>query len=273
MLVTPSEERYDPFFDMRSVKQCVILVLGILMGACSAVPSFSRIGEESDAPDATIPRPEQDSSVDAEIVDAGIVDAQQEDAAVDASVLPLTVFVTPDSYRGNELGTLPGGAVAGTDTVCTAHGREATGSTVRRWVAWLSLSSVTAASRLGQEPGPWVDLSSGETVFAISPASSGRPRSLLRTPAGVPTGAEFIWTGTSGSGQPRATCDDWRDFQGTATVGYPGSVDGGPPANDSWTEGRSDIVCNVLLPLYCFELRAAAGPADAGGDAASDGGS
>lgn len=242
---------------MRSFAWGWCFAAGAVLGACSSIPEFTR---GADAPDTTLDATTADADA-ADALDAAH-DAEGDDADgpfdaglgdVDAPPPPLTVFITPNHYSGTELGSLGGGVITGSTELCTAAGRQATGSSSRRWVAWLSTSEVSAASRLQEAQGPWVDPASGETVFLSSPTIGGRPLRVIATPTGGLTSSEFIWTGSNGTGQTAGTCDDWTNGASSALVGFPGS-DAGPADGDDWTDGRGDIQCSNPLALYCFEL-------------------
>ena len=159
------------------------------------------------------------------------------------------VFVTSTLQNGAL------GGLAGADAICAA--RAAAASLPGNYVAWLSTTSVNAASRLGTAQGfvrvdgtPFAntvaDIVANKIFNPIRLSESG-----VDVSAGVAPGASTltVFTGTLGDGTVAtgATCADFTDTAGNARRG---EVSGGPV---TWT-ARQNSNCTSSRRLYCFQV-------------------
>lgn len=190
----------------------------------------------SDARDATT---DADGGVDAAL-DAHV------DANVDAG--PKQAFVTPLTFNGRlDAPGVPGaGGFAAGDARCM----EAAQATFpgRTFIAWLSTSGTSAASRLAGY-GPWYV---GNTYLAnVAEVTSGSLKTTLHQgPDGVTTPIPLgVWTGTAATGAyAGVACVDWT----SVASGDTGEIGTGGGGGDTWTEATARG-CDSVYHLYCFE--------------------
>lgn len=173
-----------------------------------------------------------------------IVDEFVSDVDVDLSTPPKRFFVTSTSTNGNM------GGLAGADAICAA--RALAGGLSGTYKAWLSDSSVSAASRLNHSPvayrlvdgtmiaNDWEDLTDGSLDAPPNVDEFGHS-----------TGSVTIWTGTNGEGAAFAphSCADWTSPSSDVigVFGFSGYYD-----TPAWTLGYFDY-CDALNRLYCLE--------------------
>ena len=162
-----------------------------------------------------------------------------------AGVCPKTAFVTSLPFPGGQLGGLPG-ADARCQNFATNAGLPGT------YLAWLSDSSGSPASRFAQSSVPyvrvdgvqiaddWADLTDGSLDAPISLDETARSLNVI------------VWTGTDRNGKLSevpsldASCSDWNSTSSTGLYG------GSDDTNPAWTDkGVSN--CSSALYLYCFE--------------------
>jgi hypothetical protein len=159
------------------------------------------------------------------------------------------VFVTSTLQNGNL------GGLAGADAICAARATAA--SLPGTYVAWLSTSTVNAASRLGSAQGfvrvdgkPFAnavaDIVANEIFNPLRIAENG-----VDVSAGVLPGASnlTVYTGTLGDGTV-ATGNTCSDFASTAGNARRGEIGGGPI---TWT-ARQNSNCTTVRRLYCFQI-------------------
>jgi hypothetical protein len=175
---------------------------------------------------------------------------------------PKMVFVTSDTFVGGSLGGL-----AGADARCT---KLAAGANLPPgpYLAWLSDSTGSPASRFPKDVGPYV-LVDGTIVANnwIELTADGRlfhPLDLTQTGGTPPTvtnacGLDLdtsVWSNTGYDGNifsPDFSCGNWSDPMARNAAW--GLMDGG---ND-WSNGCSlsdvapALACGSAAPLYCFQ--------------------
>ncbi len=225
---------------------------------CSADTFVS--GDGGDPGDAQ----SQTQDGDAVAADAGPGDAVVMDVIVNgdgsdgAVVTHRRVFITSGDYSANL------GGLSGADGICNSV---ATGAGLSgTWAAWLSSSTVNAASRITHAIVPyqlldgtvvaldWTVLTSGTLQNAIDRDEHGAlvPYNSTTTPF---TGV--AWTGTAPDGtwltgcnsSSGCTCLDWT----VGTDASAGSFGLDSMTNSSWTEENYAYVCGQQYSLYCFE--------------------
>jgi hypothetical protein len=161
------------------------------------------------------------------------------------------IFMTSQFHNGKfaDAGTPAASAFTEADTFCTqaalAAGKNGT------WVAWLSVSTTPALSRLPADGGPWYQESpdGGLTLTFTNRANLATvplvPMSLDEF--GVSLGGSTpYWTGTRAGGQLGSNCGDFTGT-GSSVVGRPSEV------RSNWTED-STFSCGSTLRLLCLEL-------------------
>src|SRR6185295_4806701 len=127
-----------------------------------------------------------------------------------------TVFISSAIYNGNL------GGLAGADQKCQQLAAAAGMGINRKFMAWLSTSTVSAASRLYHAPDPYVLVSEGGEVVASNWADltdGTLQRSIQRDELGRRAGPDSgasVWTGTSRTGATYLSfCGEWMLFAGT----------------------------------------------------------
>lgn len=174
---------------------------------------------------------------------------------------PKRVFVTSTTSNGDL------GGLSGADSTCQ-HLADAValGGTYK---AWLSTTTISAASRLTHSTTPyvlingtkiassWAGLTSGTLLAPINVNEKGGPPPTVPSTCGV-NNASIVWTSTNPNGAVGttlgATCAEWTTSGSSngAVVGFADRVDG------SWTagcaaQGAGSLFCATDAALYCFE--------------------
>jgi len=169
------------------------------------------------------------------------------DTHVDGTFAPIDfnlVFVTSTAVAADLLSTFPYDVAC--NDVASAAGLNDTDLNGASFVAWLSDTSVTAATRLGGARG-FVRLDGkpvADTVAALLAGGIMNPI-LIDETGSVVTGAAWTGTAPGGASVSGATCSDWASNAGPGRVGI---VTHGP---DTWTS-FSDGNCALTNRLYCF---------------------
>jgi hypothetical protein len=157
-------------------------------------------------------------------------------------------FATTLTFNGrlDAPGVAGAGGLAAGDARCNEAALAAFPS--RTFVAWLSTSGTSAASRL-TGGGPWY---LGPTLLGgLTELTTGNLKTLLnKAPDGsaipLPSG---VWTGTEANGTANAeTCTDWTSMGSavSAEIGNSGAT------GIFWTYATARS-CDVTYHLYCFE--------------------
>lgn len=258
---------------MRSISIYLALILVGCSGAGSAL-TFGDGGDASDPGDAQA----GDGSVGdggggESVLDGGSdADAQGADGGdgFDGHTLSpyRRVFITSKVYAPDF------GGLAGADKICNvlATGQGLGGT----WAAWLSSTTVSAASRLEHAIVPyqlldgtviatnWTDLTSGSIRHNIDRDETNTFVPLSTTwPA-----YSYAWTATQANGDVMLAslcCNDWTYASPTngstyeGTMGGPDTYDGGS-ADHEWTVaqsggcyGKGSPEATWVAALYCFE--------------------
>lgn len=159
-----------------------------------------------------------------------------------------TVFVTSAVYNGDL------GGLAGADARCQALA-DAAGLT-GTYKAWLSDTTGSPSTRFTHSANPyvrvdgvivadnWTDLTDGGLDASISINESG----------GLP-GWTAAWTNTTTTGtlaDPSAQCADW-STSGVADPSQLGKYGLVTRADFLWTQYPSQMWCNDMNVIYCFE--------------------
>jgi len=195
-----------------------------------------------------------------------VTDALGQTAETTVAIVALAkvVFVTTNTYTGNL------GGLAGADATCQSVADGVPALAGRTFKAWLSSSTVSAASRFTQATVPytrtdgvvvadnWADLVDGTLDAPINRTETGATMIATRK----------AWTGTQTNGginyPGSATnhCDDWTTSNPPANGGsYAGYVDRttclwthGNPQNEAECGGSaSTLPCSNGFSLFCFE--------------------
>lgn len=162
---------------------------------------------------------------------------------------PKRVFVTNNTYLPAAIGGL-----AGADNICQTRANAV--SLGGSWKAWLSSSTVSAASRLTHSNKPYRMLNN---VNIANDWNSLVTNQVLLTPLNrnennVAIAASNTWTGTNANGTIAVGtnfCSDW-----TVTSASPANVVLGLTSNaTSWWTRITNVTqaCNIARRLYCFE--------------------
>ncbi len=167
------------------------------------------------------------------------------------------VFVTSVTGTG-DLSTWAGAGgrtgVAAADAVCQARAAAAGLPDAARFKAWLSTSTVGAASRIASD-GPWVRMDGVKVAGSKADLLDG---TLFTAIAVTETGEHLaryqVWTGTyfDGTGTGTDLCSDWSGAHPGAygRIGQPNS------AGEDWSQSRAfGFVngCDRNARLFCFE--------------------
>jgi hypothetical protein len=155
---------------------------------------------------------------------------------------PNLMFVTSTTATGNL------GGLVGADAMCQA--RATAGGLTGTYRAWLSTSTVSAASRLGTASG-WTRVDGR----AVAGTRNDLLNSIiLYTPSLTELGGSaseaLVRTGTRGDGTfGSGDCNGWTSALSTLStnVGNPGYGHG------AWTTNGGGT-CNIAMPLYCFGI-------------------
>lgn len=190
-----------------------------------------------------------DGSVDADAKLDAELDAEA-DADADASADAGTkqAFETPLVFNGrlDANGIAGAGGLAAGDARCMEAAQAAFPG--RTFVAWLSTSATSAASRLAGG-GPWYV---GNTLLGgLAQLTTGTLKTPLHQgPTGVASPAPLgVWTGTMGDGTfSLSSCTDWT----SVASGVAGEIGTGGGGSDTWTYATQRS-CDSAYHLYCFE--------------------
>lgn len=172
--------------------------------------------------------------------DASVV-AVGDDAAEDGPLAANIVFVTSQAVIPGQLG-----GIAGADAACDQDARMA--GLPGTYVAWLSTSTTSAASRLGTARG-WVRTDGLPFADQVADIVAGRiwypPRKdeLQQEFKGIAVTA----TQPNGTLEGNGSCQDYTDTSGSVRVGNPSS------GTDQWTDELTTS-CGGQLYLYCFGI-------------------
>ena len=158
------------------------------------------------------------------------------------------VFVTSQTYKGGDLGSVAGG-----DTICQARATAAglTGT----FKAWLSDSSTDAIDNVttgATTDGPFYRLDgvkiADNKAALINTATTPLFTAITRDETGA-YNSNSVWTGTSPTGVLTANnCVNWTSSSG----GDHGTSGIEVESNSGWTTW-STVACNGNAALYCFE--------------------
>ena len=155
------------------------------------------------------------------------------------------VFVSSMAFDGNL------GGLAGADADCQSLADVAGLSGTFK--AWLSTSTVNAASRLGTARG-FVRVDDQPFADTVSDITTGKILNpIVIDETGANIGFAKVWTATASDGTviPGFTCLDWSDST-SANQGDLGFTSAGP---FTWTEAFSGIACNNMFQhLFCFDI-------------------
>ena len=208
---------------------------------------------------------------DAAALDAGALDALGEEVNFDADsdVADATtveaeaglaykrVFITSTHFASNF------GSLAAADSACGSAASDA--GLGGSWKAWLSTSSVSAASRLTHASVPYQLVDGTQVALNWNALVSGPPlqNAIYADEQGnfVPYNSNqssgLAWTGTSSDGSivSNATCSDWTVTQDcSASTVYKGAVGRDDQVSSSWTSWSVTACCTTQnFSLYCFE--------------------
>jgi len=175
----------------------------------------------------------------------------QDDVVIAFASLSKRVFVSSTTTTGNM------GGLTGADNICQARANAASLGGI--WKAWLSSSTISAASRLTQSSAPYT-LVDGTVIAAnwadLTDGSISNP--INRTEFGAITGNGAVWTHTTAAGAAATTnagqvCSDWTvSTSGNTLIHCAGSPF---QTTGDWTAGYSgcSYPCNSQFPLFCFE--------------------
>jgi hypothetical protein len=156
---------------------------------------------------------------------------------------PKRVFVTSTTYAGN-LG------FSSYDAACQTRANAASlGGT---WTAWISSSTVSAASRVTQHNGPYVLLNGTTVASNWNDLTDGTLTNPINRTEFSLTVAGTVWSNTTISGGIRSassSCNSWTSSSG-AIEGATGSVG---QTDGSWTNSGTWWCNQGPFRLYCFE--------------------
>ncbi len=143
---------------------------------------------------------------------------------------------------------IPGalGGLAGADAICRARAQAA--SLPGTFVAWLSTSTVNARDRLGSARG-WLrtdGLPIADTVADLAADRLLYPIALDEFGTNGGANYEPETGSTNGTVTSGETCGDYADVNGNGMIGIAQS------GSLEW-ETFAATVCNVELPLFCFQ--------------------
>ena len=158
------------------------------------------------------------------------------------------------SFGAGELELFPGSGglagLAGADAACQSSASAAHLPSPTSFVAWLSDSGDSAASRM-QIDGPWKRVDGIEIASSLADLTDSRLRApIIVTESGEISGS-FTWTGTipDGTVAPE-TCDGWLSAEAPDS-GMSGRA---WRSDSSWTQG-SPWSCAFEASLFCFSNR------------------
>lgn len=213
------------------------------------------------AGDGSVPLPDRalDASADANDEDAALPGLPPpdggEDGGSDARVFTgcngaldceRVVFATTKDFGGSF------GGIAEADGRCQTHadGSQSPRVKGRKFMAWVSTSTNSVASRFPKGTKPyvrpdgakvandWADLTKGTLQAGIG----------LNEDGAQPGGSTRVWTGTNSNGtSSNNNCGSWKDNQQDGQRGNLGANGG------SWSDSSNDRCANGGH-LYCFEF-------------------
>ncbi len=158
------------------------------------------------------------------------------------------VFVTSAEFLGN-LGGLAGGD-AKCKTAADASTFDGGKLQGRTWRAWLSTSTVDAKDRIPDTEYRRVD---GTTVVANDKTDllDGALDAAIDSQEDGTPAFDAAWTGTNDNGTKTSEhCFNWATSGSTLH----GNVGQTSQANAGWSRITATNRCNVVAPLYCFEV-------------------
>jgi len=219
------------------MRGALIVLLGLVPLACIEIdPSYANVDESSGAASST--------ASDSSGATQASTNASAEDSTGPSSGTNI-VFVTSTTTSANF------GNLEAADTICNQLAQAA--GLAGTYVAWLSDSSQDAITRVGSASG-WVRTDG--RVFArdrnaLVSAQISYPPLLNETGALVtPTGVDFVFTGTDGTGvRVPETCNDWQSIA-NEDIGHFGYPDGG---GGVWSSS-GNVVCNAQGRFYCLGI-------------------
>jgi hypothetical protein len=241
-----------------------LMVCGAASASCAAILGFEdgtlgadggAIGTRSeggpDGPGAPGADSGSDAALDGALSTDALAGGDAADAALDAAgddAGTKQAFETPLTFNGrlDANGVAGSGGLAAGDARC--HEAALAKFPGRTFVAWLSTSTKSAASRLAGA-GPWyvgatylgglTELTTGSLMTPLDKTPDG---AAIVAPAGV-------WTGTEGDGTANAAiCTDWT----TISSGISAEIGSSGVSGTFWTYGTLRT-CDSTYHLYCFE--------------------
>ncbi len=164
---------------------------------------------------------------------------------------PKRIFVTSNTYAGNL------GGLAGADRKCQVAANAIPALATSGWRAWLSASTVDAASRFNYATSTnidfrlvdntvvadsWSDLTDGTLINFINKDQNGNT---------IPNSG--VWTNTTPAGgivSATTSCSDWTSASAAVRGGYGNNS----YKNAYWTQTLSSLECSInVFRLYCLE--------------------
>ncbi|MCX6707216.1 MAG: MopE-related protein [Candidatus Woesearchaeota archaeon] len=162
------------------------------------------------------------------------------------------VFITSGTWKGGLAGTANGGITDG-DADCQAEADAVPKLSGKRFVAWLSTTSVDAKDRVNDTEYRLVD---NVTVVAFNKIdlTDGSINHQINKYANgdIVSGQKEVWTGTTKSGTTAAkTCGGWNKGSSSTegATGISSAID------NKWTNYVSTRKCDNNYRLYCFEVQ------------------
>ncbi len=181
--------------------------------------------------------------------------SSNDDGGVDAGVPPVTtgdrvVFVSSQIVAGNKIGNIANG-----DATCNAIANASKHPTLagkgRRFLAWLSNGTTAAKARLAPTGNSRriVLVTGTQIALGSDDLLDGSIETAIDVDEGGAKVTTFtVWTGTRPDGTAGGNdCDDWK-----ATTADTGTV-GGAKAKDKFWTSQTELPCDTLGRLYCFE--------------------
>jgi len=164
------------------------------------------------------------------------------DVSADGAPAANVMFVTSQPVTPGALGGL-----AGADMACSDAARNG-GLPPNTYVAWLSTSTASAASRLGTARG-WVRPDGLPFADQVSDIVAGR---ILYPPRiderGQPSASGVVTaTKLDGTLDSNGSCQDYASTTGSVRVGVAAN------GTDTWTDATT-LGCGMALKLYCFGI-------------------
>ena len=180
---------------------------------------------------------------------SGTIQGGPPNPAITVTCVPANLaFVTSLTYVPYQIG-----GQQGADAACQARAQAA--GLDGTYVAWLSTSMISAASRIPASARGWYRTDGHPIADTLASLTGGKilyPISTDETGAAVPV-VPFVFTGTANdgtnmlNGMPVATCSDYTDPTGQVVVAEPV---GGKGAWSDYSNGP----CNSAARLYCLGI-------------------